>query len=70
MITMPMKNYNPIRIGDLFTRYETNFLIVDFKIDDQDREFIRLLSPEGKLVWIPNVFGYFDPTPYQHPEEE
>jgi len=60
-----------VKVGDL-VQFDSsqNFLIVDFKIDDQDREYIRLLSPEGKLVWIPNVFGYFDPTPYQHPEEE
>lgn len=60
-----------VKVGDL-VQFDSSqsFLIVDFKIDDQDREYIRLLSPEGKLVWIPNVFGYFDPIPYQHPEEE
>lgn len=70
MITIPVKNYNPIRIGDLFTIKNINYLIVDFKTNEQNREYIRLLSPEGKLVWIPNVFGYLDPTPHQSPEEE
>ncbi|TXH09214.1 MAG: hypothetical protein E6R04_08825 [Spirochaetes bacterium] len=60
----------PIRIGDLFSLSTITYLIVGFKTSEQDQEFIRLLSPEGKLVWIPNVFGYLDPTPHQSPEEE
>jgi hypothetical protein len=60
----------PIRIGDLFSPSTITYLIVGFKTTEQDQEFIRLLSPEGKLVWIPNVFGYLDPTPHQSPEEE
>lgn len=53
-----------IRVGDLLSLgTDRNCLILEFKTvktdTEQEREFIRVLTPEAKDVWIPNVFGFY-----------